>query len=146
VIAGQVFINGLWTIRRQFDSTAEIMEQDKFLQIASQLHSHRPIVDGSKGRLGAAASSYLDRRNKQFRKNASVAEAWKQLLPEVLYNRCTIAGITGKVLRVTVEPGPYMHEMQLLSEELLKHLCNQCKGCGITQIKFLPGNSTGDRD
>ena len=122
------------------------MEQDKFLQIASQLNSHRPIVDGSKGRLGSVASSYLDRRSKQFRKNASVAEAWKQLLPEELYNHCALAGITGKVLRVTVEPGPYMHEMQLLSEELLKHLCNQCKGCGIKRIKFLPGNSTSDRD
>lgn len=122
------------------------MEQDKFLQIASQYRNRQLAVDANKGRLGIAAGSYLDRRDKQFRKNALVAEAWKRLLPNELYDHCTIAGISAKVLRVAVEPGPYMHEMQLLSQELLELLRSQCRGCGITKIKFLPGINTSDRD
>ena len=122
------------------------MEQDKFLQIASQHRNRQPVADTNKGRLGIAAGSYLDRRDKQFTKNASVAEAWKQLLPNELYNHCTIAGISAKVLKVAVEPGPYMHEMQLLSQELLEHLRSQCRGCGITKIKLLPGINTSARD
>jgi len=122
------------------------MEQDKFLLIASPHRSQQAAADSSRGRLGTAAGSYLDRRNKQFRKNASVTDAWKQLLPEELYNHCTLVGISAKVLRVAVEPGPYMHEMQLLSEELLERLRSQCRGCAITKIKFLPGSGTGDRD
>jgi len=123
------------------------MEQDEFGQIASQLKRNRqPVADEGKGLLAAAASSYLDRRDKLFRKNVSVVQAWKQLLPEELYNHCKLVGISAKVLRVAVEPGPYMHEMQLLSEELLEHLRSQCKGCGITKIKFLPGTNTGGRN
>jgi len=122
------------------------MEQDKFLQIASRNRSRRPTADADMGRLGVAAGFYLDRRDKQFTKNASVAEAWKQLLPNELYNHCTIAGISAKVLKVVVEPGPYMHEMQLLSQELLEHLRSQCRGCRITKIKLLPGTSARDRD
>ena len=122
------------------------MEQDKFLQFASQHSDRQPAVDTDKGRLGIAVGSYLDRRDKQFRKNALVVEAWKRLLPKELYNHCTIVGISAKVLRVAVEPGPYMHEMQLLSQELLEHLRSQCRGCRITKIKFLPGTNTSDRD
>ena len=122
------------------------MEQDKFLQIASQHSDRQPTVDTDKGRLGVAVGSYLDRRDKQFTKNASVAEAWKQLLPNELYSHCTIAGISAKVLKVAVEPGPYMHEMQLLSQELLELLRSQCRGCRITKIKLLPGINTSARD
>jgi len=123
------------------------MEQDEFEQIASQLKRNRqPVVDEGKGLLGPAAGAYLDRRDKQFRKNASVTQAWKQLLPQELYDHSTLVGISAKVLRVAVEPGPYMHEMQLLSDELLEHLRSQCRGCGITKIKFLPGTSTSGRD
>lgn len=122
------------------------MEQDKFLQIAGRHRNRRPAADADMGRLGVAAGFYLDRRDKQFTKNASVAEAWKQLLPNELYNHCTIAGISAKVLKVAVEPGPYMHEMQLLSQELLEHLRSQCRGCRITKIKLLPGINTSDRD
>ena len=122
------------------------MEQDKFLQIANRHSDRQPTVDTDKGRLGVAVGSYLDRRDKRFRKNAQVAEAWKRLLPKELCDHCTIAGISAKVLKVAVEPGPYMHEMQLLSQELLEHLRSQCRGCGITKIKFLPGTNTSDRD
>ena len=122
------------------------MEQDKFEQIAGR-HSNRQLAaDTGKGRLGIAVGYYLDRRDKRFRKNASIAEAWKRLLPKELYNHCTIAGISAKVLRVAVEPGPYMHEMQLLSQELLERLRSQCRGCRITKIKFLPGTGTSDKD
>ena len=122
------------------------MEQDKFEQIASRRSDCQPAVDTDKGRLGVAVGSYLDRHDKRFRKNALVMEAWKRLLPKELYDHCTIAGISAKVLWVAVEPGPYMHEMQLLSQELLEHLRGQCRGCGITKIKFLPGTNTSGRN
>ena len=121
-------------------------EQDKFEQIASRHSDRQPTVNADKGRLGIAVGSYLDRRDKRLRKNALVVKAWKRLLPKELYDHCTIAGISPEILRVAVEPGPYMHEMQLLSQELLEQLRSQCRGCGITKIKLLPGINTSGRN
>lgn len=85
-------------------------------------------------RLGLSAWTYLDKQNARLKKNCLVVDVWRQVLPTMLYEHCRLAGISGGVLRVEAEPGPYMHEMRMVSGELLEHLQNRCRRAGVKKI------------
>jgi predicted nucleic acid-binding Zn ribbon protein len=68
-----------------------------------------------------------------------IAEAWSQLLPAELYQRCRIVDISGGVLKVLVDSPSYMYELQLLSCELLKELLRRCPRAQVREIKFAVG-------
>jgi len=90
-------------------------------------------------RLGLSARSYLDGQDARLQKNCSVVDVWRQVLPIVLYEHCRLVGISGGVLRVEAEPGPYMHEMRMVSGELLEHLQNRCRRAGVRKIVVVAG-------
>lgn len=73
-----------------------------------------------------------------MKKNARVVDAWRQLLPEQLSDNSRIAGISGGVLRVEVETGPYMHELRLISAELIEQLERMCGSGTIKRIVLWP--------
>jgi len=94
----------------------------------------RRSQDKKATRLGLNARAYLDNQDARLRKNCLVVDVWRQVLPIMLYEHCRLAGISGGVLRVEAEPGPYMHQMRMVSGELLEHLQNRCRRAGIKKI------------
>ncbi len=93
-------------------------------------------------KIGLSAQEYLDKRDARLQKNCSVVDAWSGLLPVELYDHCKLAGIAGGVLRIEAEPGPYMHQVRMISGELLEHLQNRCWRAGIKKIVVVAGRST----
>ncbi len=111
------------------------MDEDKLLRGAcSWQWKRRPTTH----RLGADVETYIINRRRELKKNASVIDAWRQLLPAELEEHCNMAGIGGGILRVEVEPGPYMHEFQLISTELLEQLQRLCGAGSIKRIVLRP--------
>ena len=92
-------------------------------------------------RLGPTVQAYLDKRESRLKKNCSVVDVWHQVLPQELYDHCGLIGILGGTLRVEAEPGPYMHEMRMLSDELVEHLRNRCRWAGVKRIVLVPARS-----
>lgn len=88
--------------------------------------------------LGNDVDTYIKRRLGQLKKNASVIDVWRELLPEELYEHSSISGISGGVVQVEVDPGPYMHEFQLLSSELSGQLQRLCRSAGVRRIALRP--------
>jgi hypothetical protein len=102
-------------------------------------------------RLGSSAQAYLDKRDARLKKNCSVVDVWHQVLPQELYGHCRLIGILGGTLRVEAEPGPYMHEMRMLSGELVEHLQNRCRRAGVKRMVIVPASradkpKTGSED
>jgi len=91
-------------------------------------------------RLGLCTKVYMDERDARLQRNCSVVDIWRQVLPITLHEHCRLAGISGGVLRVVAEPGPYMHELRTASGELLEHLQNRCRGAGIKKIAVVAGS------
>ena len=100
--------------------------------------SHEQLTGRDACRLGQSAKAYLGNRDRELSRNASVTEALLEFLPVELSKRCTIRQITSTVLAVYVPAGPYMHEMRLLSHELLEHLQRRFDTAGIQKIKLYP--------
>ncbi len=108
-------------------------DEERLLSIGARRSRAKKIT-----RLGPSAQAYLDRRDARLKKNCSVVDVWHQVLPQELYNHCRLTGISGGTLRVEAEPGPYMHEMRMLSGELVEHLQNRCRRAGVKRIVLVP--------
>lgn len=113
----------------------ERTDEDIFLQRAcgQKRPPYRAIP-----RLADNVDTYIKGRLGQLRKNASVVDVWRELLPEELYEHSRIAGISGGVVQVEVDPGPYMHEFQLVSSELTGQLQRLCRAAGVRRIALRP--------
>jgi len=91
-------------------------------------------------RLGLCTRAYLGEQDARLQRNCSVVDVWRRVLPITLHEHCRLAGISGGVLRVVAEPGPYMHELRIASGELLEHLQNRCRGAGVKKIVVVAGS------
>jgi hypothetical protein len=91
--------------------------------------------------LGGKTEAYLKRNERRFKKNTQIVDVWEGLLPEGLSEHCNISGISGQTLELEVDTGTYMHELKLMSSELVEHLRQTCPGCGIKKIKLRPRNT-----
>ena len=87
--------------------------------------------------VGPIAKSYLGSKTRGFRKNATVVDTWQDVLPEGFYEHCSLASISGGVMTLYVDPGPYMHELRLISGELLGHIQERCPQAGIRKISLV---------
>ncbi len=87
--------------------------------------------------IGGIAKSYLSGKKREFKKNATVVDAWQDILPEGFYEHCSLASISGGVMSLYVDPGPYMHELRLISGELLGHIQERCPLAGIRKISLI---------
>ena len=84
------------------------------------------------------AQKYLNKRTSSLSKNAAVVDIWQEILPEVFYEHCSLAGMSRGVLHIEVDPGPFMHELQVLSSEILSHLHSRCGITDIGKVKLHP--------
>jgi hypothetical protein len=91
-------------------------------------------------RLGEEVASYLERRSRTFEKNAALAEVWQQVVPCGLQSFCRMDKRSGHTLYIQVRPGPYMHQMWMLSGELLEQINRQIPRSGIQAIRVIPLN------
>lgn len=99
------------------------------------------VLGDTASRLGADIQGYLGKNRSLLNRNASIVDIWGGILPAEFYKHSHLAGISGGVLRVEVEPGPYMHELRIMKDELLEHLQNQ--RTGIKDIRLCAGNTEG---
>jgi hypothetical protein len=90
------------------------------------------------GRLGGDIEQFFCVRGRGLEKNCSVVDLWGELMPKEFYNYCRLADISSGVLYVEATPGPYMHELRLLSSELLERVQTQCPRAGIKKIVIRP--------
>ncbi|AQT67312.1 Zn-ribbon-containing, putative RNA-binding protein [Anaerohalosphaera lusitana] len=96
--------------------------------------------------LSQVVRSYMDRNQPVFEKNAEVVEAWRDILPEHFYDHCQLAAIDKGVIRIEVDSGPFMHEMRLLSGELLEHLKSRCPRAKLKKIVLCPRKARQDTE
>jgi hypothetical protein len=88
--------------------------------------------------LGDVAGLYLKQRNRALTKNAAIVDAWEAVVPPTLQPFCRLEKRVGNTLYLQAEPGPYMHQAQMLSGELLERLKCQAPRCGIQKIRVVP--------
>ena len=95
--------------------------------------------------VGSIANSYLGGKSREFKRNATVVDTWQDVLPGGFYEHCSLASISGGVMTLYVDPGPYMHELRLISGELLGHIQERCPQAGIRKISLIArkGQSEG---
>ncbi len=98
-------------------------------------------------RLNNAAEELLSSRiYPRHRMFQAVTSAWQQLLPPELQRHCRIADISGGQLKVFADSPSYVHELRVISSELLIELRQQCPGIKLRSIKAVLGSgdtSTG---
>ena len=94
----------------------------------------RPKVKAEQ--LGSVAQKYLDRRGRGLERGAAVLDVWGEVLPGEFYEHCQVVSFSGGRLVVEVDPGPYMHELRIMSSELLGHLQGRCGRAKIKNIKL----------
>ena len=80
---------------------------------------------------------YLGDNLRRLRQSAKIVDAWQELLPEEMASHCGIKKIESGVIEVEVDSGPYLHEMRLMSNELVEHLRDICGQGRIKRIKLI---------
>lgn len=111
------------------------MDEEKQLRAATSWQ-HRP--KHTESCLGNEISSYLERRRRTFEKNAAVVAIWEQIVPPTLKPYCKLDKRVGNALYIQAQPGPYLHQVQMLSTELLDRIQQQAPRCGIQKIRVVP--------
>ena len=111
------------------------MDEEKQLQAATSWQKRPKQTSVC---LGDEISSYLQRRKRTFEKNTSVVEIWEQIVPGTLKPFCRLDRRVGNVLYIEAQPGPYLHQAQMLSTELLDRIQAQAPRSGIQKIRVVP--------
>ncbi|MHC5082514.1 MAG: DciA family protein [Planctomycetota bacterium] len=89
-------------------------------------------------RLGAEIFSYMKRRDRSFEKNAIIVDVWESVIPPSLQPYCRLDKRVGNALYVQAMPGPYMHQLQMLSDQLLDRIHDLAPRSGIQKIRISP--------
>lgn len=111
------------------------MDEDKLLRGASSWQYKPRRTDW---RLGDQIASYLEQHSRSFEKNATLLDIWPQVVPAFLLDYCRPGKRVGNTLYVEVTPGPYMHQMQMISGEVLDNIKQLAPRCGVQKIRLLP--------
>lgn len=111
------------------------MDEDKRLRGASSWQYKPERTDR---RLGEEIVEYLEQHNRSFEKNAALLDLWPQAVPAFLQDCCRPGKRTGNTLFVEVTPGPYMHQVQMYSGEILENLKHLAPRCGIRKLRLVP--------
>ena len=119
------------------------MDQEKLLRSATAWQRRKKQTTN---RFGLEAQEYLKARKRTFEKNSDVVDAFQQVLPQQLNEHCQLVKISSGQVYIEVEPGPYMHEMQMLSSELLEHIKGRCPYSGVKKIILRPKRSAGEKE
>ena len=119
------------------------MDQEKTLRGAT---SWQQRIKPTTERLGAVADNYLKLNERTFRKNSEIVDAWEQIVPRQLHEHSRLSKISGGCVYIEVETGAYMHEMQLISTELLENIKARCPYSTIKKIKVCPMRQTDSQE
>ncbi|MBE0535143.1 MAG: DUF721 domain-containing protein [Phycisphaerae bacterium] len=111
------------------------MDEDRFLRQAGR---GKPMIRDTAQLLGANVQTYIKGRLGPLRRNAGVVDVWRQLLPNGLAAHCQISAIRGDVVEVEVDPGPYMHELRVLSTEIIDQLQRYCGRAQVRRLVLRP--------
>jgi hypothetical protein len=84
--------------------------------------------------MGRSVQDYLAGANRTLRSAGQVLDVWDQLVPTTLREHCTPVALERGRLRVEVDPGPYMHELQLAATELVMALKTRCPRVRLDKI------------
>ena len=114
-------------------------DEEKFLQGAVKWQRK---TSKTSERLGDRIDGFLKNRRPCFEKNTAVIDALNELLSEAFMEHSSVLEISGGTLKLQVDSGPYMHELRLMSGEMLKRLQQQCPRSGIKKITLVPGKKT----
>jgi len=87
-------------------------------------------------RFGDSAKEYFGNRLKRLKRNAEVVDALAEVMKSQFGEHCRLRSISGGVVRIEVDPGPYMHEMRLMSGELTELLKNKCPRAGLRSVSI----------
>jgi hypothetical protein len=88
--------------------------------------------------LGDEIFSYLKQHDRTFVKNAVIVDLWNQIIPPGLQPFCRLDKRVGNTLYVQAQPGAYMHQLQMLSDELLDRIRQCAPRSGIQKIRIIP--------
>jgi len=84
--------------------------------------------------VGRTVQEYLAGSDRTLRSAGQVLDAWDQLVPTTLRQHCTPVALERGRLMVEVDPGPYMHELQLAAAELITALKARCPRVRLHRI------------
>ena len=111
------------------------VDQEKILKSATAWQYRQKQTTES---LGSIADGLLKSQQRVFKKNTQVVDAWDSMVPPNLAVHSRLAKISGGNIYIEVEPGVYMHEMKLISSELLESIQGRCPYAGIKKIVLSP--------
>ena len=89
-------------------------------------------------RLGDEITSYLKQHHRAFEKNAAIIDVWPQIVPELLQRHCRLDKRVGNTLYVQVMPGAYMHQIRMMTDEILEKMKQLAPRCGVRKIRIMP--------
>ncbi len=110
------------------------VDEDELLAGAVSWQRRRKETTSS---LSDSGRDYLGANLRRLEQSAKIVDAWQGLLPDEMMEHCNISKIEGGVIEVEVDPGPYMHELRLMSGELIEHLRDICGRGKIKKIKLV---------
>lgn len=88
--------------------------------------------------IAGLAQGYLDRKKNSFRRASGIMDAWQQILPPTLRQRCRPIEYNAGTLTIEVLAGPYMHQMKIMQKELIQELRRICPKSGLRKIRLIP--------
>ena len=109
-------------------------DEDSFLKHALDWQK-KPKVTTSK--FGVSGNSYFKHNLRKLEKNAKIVDAWNELIPAGLEDHCRLKSIESGVVELEVDAGPYMHELRLMTKDLLEHLREMCGRTSVKRIKLI---------
>ncbi len=122
-------------------------DQDQLLR---SVHANQRKKKPPAAAIGKVLHGYLDRRTRQLKKNTDIVDIWKEAIPQQMYEHTRLVEIKAGMLTIETQPGPYMHEMQLMKTELIKYLQARC---GLNKVKKIiirpaskPANNTEENN
>lgn len=83
---------------------------------------------------------------RKHKKQSGVVELLSILLPKELERHCRIVSLLRGVLKMEVEAGPCMFEMQSLRGQLLEQLQLNCPGAKVDSIRLVACETLKDGD
>ena len=109
-------------------------DEDALLNGATSWQRRRRETTSS---LADSGRKYLGFNIRRLKESAKIVDAWQELLPEEIAGHCNIKKIEAGVIEVEVDSGAYLHEMRLMSNELVEHLRDICGQGKIKRIKLV---------
>ena len=89
--------------------------------------------------VGAIFDKYIEKGLLRHRRQSRLIDLWEELLPPGLAGHCKLVSLLRGVLKIEVESGPYMFEMQNICQELLENIQRNCPAARVDSIKLIAG-------